>query len=351
MQRMKILGGVIAAASTALLVAAGVAASAVSAAPAMAEPTITTLPLFGVPLTVEVSTGADGALTNVSVNPADGLTATQVKPNKVAFVNADGTAEVSVRGRDDRQSVAVRGGTLADISGPGSWSGDVFGNGVITDVSFMIGATAGGGPDITGVTTSDPTAVIGATEFKSDDDDGDLSERASVKITFALDGQERTLKIDVKVETEDGEAAAKVSVTLGKLRGVFQPAADAVGPHTWVGLLCDGTEASIGYTINDDGSVSDVVVSPDTATVKQSGRNVHVRFSKNERVKILVVSSDQGIKVSVNEKIRCHGAADPTVNTPIDESKDSDDDGEHHDGEHHDGDHDGGKHHGDGDDD
>lgn len=354
MQRKKILGGVLAATTAALLVAAGVAVSAVSAAPAVDEPTTITLPLFGVPLTVDLSTGAGGVLTNVSVNPADGFTATQVKPNRVNFVNADGTAELAVRGRDGRQSVAVRAGALGDISGLGSWSGDVFDAGVITDVSFIIGATLDGGPDITGVTTTDPSAEIGGTEYKTEDDDGELSQRASVKITFTVDGQQRTLKINVKVETEDGVTEAKVGVTLGKLRGVFQPAADAAGTQTWAGLLCDGSAASIAYTINMDGSIIDVIVSPGTAVVESVGRKVNVRFSDDERVKILSVSNTDGIKVSIKEKIRCRDAADPTMNTPMGESSDDDDeqkDREHNDAERKDGKDKDGEHDGSGDDD
>src|SRR4051812_30203306 len=38
--------------------------------------TVTTLPLFGAPLTVDVTSGPGGALSSIDVTPADGLTAT-----------------------------------------------------------------------------------------------------------------------------------------------------------------------------------------------------------------------------------------------------------------------------------
>src|SRR3954447_2469381 len=60
-----------------------------TAAAAPAETSKTTLPLFGAPLTVDVSTNPGGGLAKVEVNPADTLTATKVHPNRVVFVNDD----------------------------------------------------------------------------------------------------------------------------------------------------------------------------------------------------------------------------------------------------------------------
>lgn len=353
MQRKRTLGGILAA-LTVVLIGTSSAASTVSAAPAsLAVPSVITLPLFGVPLTIEVAAGPGGALTSVSVNPADGLTATTVKPNKVVFVNEDGTAKVVVRGRVGGQRVEVKAGALADVSGPGGWSGDVFGSGAITNVSFTVAATADGGPDITGVSSSDPTAVIGATEYHSNEHHH-LRMGASVRVTFISGGQTRSLWINAVLKIyDDGVTCAKVSVTLRRLHGVVQPVADAIGIKTWVGLLCDGTEASITYTVNEDGSLSDVSAIPDTAVVAADGNKVRVRFASGERVKIRSHSSADGIKVSVHERIRCRDSADPTVNTPIDTSAGHDDhDGDRHgdvkrhgDGDRRDGD-DHGKRHG-----
>lgn len=317
-------------------------------APAPAPvPTITTLPLLGVQLTVDITTGPGGTLSSVAVNPADGLTATTVKPNKVVFVNEDGTAKVYVRGRDGGQRVEVRAGALGDVSGDGGWSGDVFGNGTVTTVGFTIGATTDGGPDITNVTTSDPTAVIGATEYGTgddheghhdDDDDDEVVLTATAKITFTSGGQSRTLAIRAIVRTdEDGTTSARVGVSLGKLRGVAQPVDVATGAKTWTGLLCDGSTATVNYTVNADGSITDVSATPEPDRIKTDGdRRIEVRFSSDERVSIRVTVNEAGITVDIDEKVRCEDAPDPSVNTPT--SVDDDDDHGDHDDDH--GDHD-----------
>jgi hypothetical protein len=355
MNSRKLISSIITSAAV-LVIGAGVSvAHAQPAAPA-AVPTITTLPLFGVQLTVEVATGPGGALASVSVNPADGLTATTVKPNKVVFVNDAGTAKVVVSGRDGRQGVQVKAGALADISGAGGWSGDVFGTGVATTVSFTVGATADGGPDITGVTSSDATAVIGDTNYGSGDDHhdghhghhGEDGQSASVKVTFTNGAQTRSLGIRATLSVnDDGETRAKVSVGLGGLRGVAQPVADAIGAKVWTGLLCDGSTATINYTVNEDGSISDVTSTPDTADIRQKEHGAEVRFSQSERVRIRAHVSDAGITVQVDEKIRCKDAADPSVNTPIETTTTIEGDDDSHDDSHDSGDDNdsGGDHH------
>ena len=343
-----------------LAMGAGVSvAHAQPAAPQVAVPTVTTLPLFGVQLTVEVATGPGGTLASVAVNPADGFTATTVKPNKVVFLNEDGTAKVVVSGRDGRQGVQVRAGALADITGVGGWSGDVFGTGVATTVSFTVGATADGGPDITGISSSDATAVIGDVKYSSDDDDDDHdghhgsddddSRSASVKVTFTDGAQSRSLGIRASLSIDDdGESSAKVSVGLGNIRGVTQPVAVAIGPKVWTGLLCDGSTATVNYTVNEDGSITDVTASPDADRIRAAGHSAEVTFSNSERVRIHTRTSDGGIAVRVDARIRCEDAPDPSVNTEIetsttiedddqsddDQSDDDSDDDVHDDGKH-----------------
>jgi hypothetical protein len=328
------------------MIGAGVnSAQAAPAAPSSAVPTTTTLPLMGAPLVVDVTTGPGGTLATVAVNPADGFTATKVKPNKVVFTNADGSAKVVVGEHHGGQQVAVKAGSLANVSGNGGWSGDVFNTGTATTVAFTIGATATGGPDITGVTTSDPSAVIGATEYDSGeghDGQGGQGQEATVKITFTSGGQSRSLRIRVSVETdENGDTHAKASVSLGRLRGVVQAVADAIGDKSWTGMLCDGSTATIKYTINADGSITNVTADPTTATIQNDGSSVIVRFSPDEKVRIRTHTSADGIKVDVNERIRCQNAPTPSVNTPVSTDVPSTD----HTGDHQGGDG-GGDHHG-----
>jgi hypothetical protein len=307
-----------------------------------AAPSTTTLPLFGAPLTIDVTAAPGGAIASVSVDPADGLTASTVKPNKVKFVNEDGTARVQVSTRHGGERIEARAGTLVDVSGPGSWSGDLFGTGTITTVDFEVGATADGGPDILDVTTSDATAQVGAVDY---DDDGD---RARVSIEFTDGIERRWLSIRVSVKSWDdrpgsddasSNSSARVSIALSDVKGERLPAAEVVGPQAWNGVLCDGTPAQIDYTVNADGTVSGVTASPATAEIEIGERGVRVGFSENERVKIRVKSSDDGaeMKVAVDEKIWCDNA-DPTVNTPVDEDIDDGHDGDRRDGDGRDGD-------------
>lgn len=319
-------------------------------------PTTVTLPLFGAPLTIGITTGPGGALTEVTVDPADGNVATSARPHKVVFESANlldptgSPAKVTVRSKHGGQSVSARAGSLNDFMGkPGGWSGDLFGDGTASTVTFMIGATADGSPDITAITTTGADAMVGDVQHSTGDDDDDetsMSARVSVTFTSAAGDQSRTVSISVKVETdEDGETSAKLSISLGNLKGVAIDAAAAAGPHTWSGVLCDNTAATIAYMVAEDGSVSDVVVTPDTADVRTGDSKIDVRFSHDERVRIRVREDGGLITISVDERIRCRDAADPTFNGSVvssgEDDDDDDDDGGHHGGGGHD-DHDDG---------
>jgi hypothetical protein len=330
-----------------------------TAAAADPVPTTVTLPLFGAPLTIGITTGPGGALTEVSVDPADSTVATHLRPHKVVFQSANpldptvDPAKVVVRSGHGGQSVSARAGSLAEVTGPGVWSGDVFGDGTATTVNFAIGATTEGGPDITGITTSDLTAVVGEVKYGSwdghHDDESTLSARVSIKFTSADGTQSRSVSISVKVHTDDdGDTSAKLSISLSRLKGVAVDATAAAGPHTWSGVLCDNSAATIAYTVAADGTVSDVTATPDTADVRSGDHKIDVRFSDSERVRIKVRENDGLIKISVDERIRCD-SADPTTNAST--TIPSDDDGDHDGGDHDGGDHDGGHHRGHGGDD
>jgi hypothetical protein len=331
MTRLSIRASAALFAGSLLAIGGGLAVSALpaQAAPAQAAPaqavaaeTITTLPLFGAPLTVDVTTAPDGAISAVSVDPADGLTASTVKPNKVKFVNEDGTARVQVVARHGGERVQARAGTLADITGPGGWSGDVFGTGVTTTVGFEVAAAPDGTPDIVNITTSDATAEIG----EVDHDIGDEAARAKVSILFTNGIEQRTLSIRVTAASSDDASSAKVSVALSDVSGRRLPAEQVVGAHTWNGMLCDGSAASITYTVNADGSISGVTAIPATASIDTRDDRARVEFSDDEQVRLRVRASEGGteLRVAVDERIRCE-RTDPTVNTPVDESLDGHD--------------------------
>jgi hypothetical protein len=338
--------GVAAAVLGTMLVGGVVVPTAAAADPV---PTTVTLPLFGVPLTIGIETGPGGTLTNVTIDPADGNVATQARPHKVVFESANPTdpaspGKVTVKTKHGGQSVSARAGSLADITGPGSWSGDVFGTGTATVVTFNIAPGADPAtPDITGTTVvSGEAGVVGDVKLSTGDDDDETSAsaRVSVKFTNATGDQSRSLTISARVKTdEDGTTSAKLSISLGRVKGLAVDAAAAAGPHTWSGLLCDNTTATIAYVVGTDGSVSDVVVTPDTADVRTGDSKIDVRFSHDERVRIRVREDDGQIKISVDERIRCRDAADPTVNgSAVPTTVDDDDEGDDHGG----GDHRGG---------
>ena len=322
MNRLSIRAGAALLAGSLLVFGAGMAVSAAPAQPVAAE-TTTTLPLFGAPLTVDVTTAPGGAISSVTVDPADGLTASTVKPHRVRFVNEDGTARVVVAAPDGGERVEARADTLADITGPGSWSGDVFGTGVITTVGFEVAPAADGTPDIVNITTSDPTAQIGAV----DHDIGDEAAQATVSIRFTNGIERRSLSIRVTAASADGSSTAKVSVSLSDVEGRRLPADQVVGAHTWDGMLCDRSAASIAYTVNADGSISGVTATPSTASIDTDDDRVTVEFADDERVRVRVKSSHGGaeLRVEVDERLRCE-RTDRTVNTPVDESVDDDDD-------------------------
>ena len=301
-------------------------AASAAARPAVdPAPTSVTLPLFGAPLTVDITTDATGSLTNVAVNPADGLTATTLKPNRVVFQNAAGTATVTVTNREGRQSVTVRAGTLADLTGSGRWSGDVFETGTATTVDYTVGDRGDGTPDITGVSTSDATAVVGATRYSVEDDE----QEARASIAFSSGTQTRSVTITVKVSTSDGTPRASLRVSLGRLRGVPQPAADVAGPHSWDGQLCNGTPAHIDYTIGLDGTISGVSATPSPESIRTGEHSTQVRFSQTERVHLRAELEGGLIALDVSESFRCGGTPGTNATIGTESGDDHGQDGDH----------------------
>ncbi len=289
-------------------------------APVNAATSTTTLPLLGVPLVIDVTTSPSGAINSVIVNPSTGLTATKVKSNRVKFVSADGSVKVTVDTGHGGQATTAKAGTLAQISGPGGWKGDVFNTGATTTVAFTIGALPDGSPDITGVTSSDATAVFSAVDHRSDED----RQVAVEKVLFTSGIQSRTLLIAASVGSHDGESQARVVVALSKINGLALPTAQVAGPQKWSGMLCDGSTATINYVVNADGTLTPGAVVPATATIK-AGDNADgfvVMFSDTERVSVRSHTDNGQTKVNVEPRLRC-GRTDPSVNTPTSTTPDN----------------------------
>jgi hypothetical protein len=147
-----------------------------------------------------------------------------------------------------------------------------------------------------------------------------------VSILFTDGIEQRTLSIRVTAASSDDASSAKVSVALSDVSGRRLPAEQVVGAHTWNGMLCDGSAASITYTVNADGSISGVTAIPATASIDTRDDRARVEFSDDEQVRLRVRASEGGteLRVAVDERIRCE-RTDPTVNTPVDESLDDHD--------------------------
>lgn len=320
------------------------------APPAAAATSTVTLPLLGSPLVVSVTTDAGGGLVNVALDPSSGLSPNDVDPGKVRFTNEAGDVAVKVSTKHGGERVSAHAGSLADISGPGQWSGDVFDSGDSTTVDFTIAAGADGGPDITGVAVTSPldNTVGEVMRSSGDDDQGDEHgsfQWAAVRIEFSDSGQTRSLTIKAVLATKDDQTHAALKIGLSKVRGALLAEGPAVGSHSWSGALCDGTAASFTYDVSDTGEISNIVATP-TADVQADGDHAKVRFSNRERVSITVRGEGSEMTVGTRERIRCE-RVDPTVNgAAVDLPDDESDD---HDGDHH-GDHDGNhdRHDGDG---
>lgn len=315
-----------------------------TAAPSTTTSTVT-LPLFGVPLTLDITTGPGGNISDVAVEPADNTVATHLKPHKVVFKSAnpaDPTADparIVIKSKHGGQSVSARAGSLGDVSGPGSWSGDLFGDGSVSTVDFTIGAAADGTPTISIDSTSGASAVVGELKVWSgeghDDDGTSAAARISVKFTNTGGDQSRSVTVAVKVHTGEEHSGAKLSVTVGRLKGVALEAAAVAGPHTWNGTLCDGTPVSVAYTVAEDGAVSDVTATPDTAKVRTHGGKIIVGFSRHEAVFISVREHDGMIKISAMPLLKCD-TGQPTVNgVDVTLPVPDDDESDGHDGDDH----------------
>src|SRR4029079_1362455 len=127
-------------------------------------------------------------------------------------------------------------------------------------------------------------------------------------------------------------------------KGLAVDAADAAGPHTWNGMLCDGSAAMITYDVAADGSVSNVVATPTADRVKADGGKIEVRFTNKERVRIRVREHDGQVTINVDERIRCE-STNPTTHASTTSNVGNDDD------ENENETHDAGGHHGHHDDD
>ncbi len=368
MNRSKMAAGILA---SAVVLLAGVGVGTANAGPKPAVdpqlPATITLPFLGAQVTLTVTTGPGGNIVSADLDTPDAFATGTVSPNKVKFESTDGALQVSVKSKGNEQRVTAKAGELATLIGDGLWSGDVFGDGALSSVTYTIADDGAGNPVLSNVVATAGAGITAeVTGPESSMDDDDATARASV--LFTKDGQSRNLSIKVSVshesddEGDDDDSGASLRISLGKLRGVPVDALLAAGDKTWTAKLCDGlTTATVLYTVNEDGTLVLTSVDPTTAEVKHEESNrIEIRFSGDERVRISSSLEDGKITVDIKERIRCRDAVDPTTNVTntiaSNDDDDEDDDEDHQDGDHKGGDDDknddhGGGDHGGGDDD
>ncbi len=224
-----------------------------------------TLPLFGMPLTVDVTLDkTTGNISGVALTPTGDFTASTTKPEIVKYANAAGTTTVSVRAFGSSETVRAKSGALADFLGSGSWSADVFGTSSTSSVAYTIGDDGSGHPTLAFGTITPGTnitdSVTGPTMHS-----GDRGSWAIGTVKFSYQGYDKRLTIAVGVG-KDGKASVKLTLSGRDRQKTTGSLADlaAAGQRTWSAHLCDGTAVAVLYHVVDTAGVGSIAY--DSAT-------------------------------------------------------------------------------------
>lgn len=253
-----------------------------------------TLMIPGVPVTVVVTLDDFGSISTVEISDTT-FDPTKEEPGKMRFVRdngADGSTVIDIKAKGSKLSAKLKTTNLDDILGANVWTGDIFGTGEATTVTFNVAQASDNGfsyAEITSVAVDSPFAnTVEGPHAETDDDDGEVERKSKAHIEFASDGFTKTLKIEVKTEIDDDEGGVEFKLKV-ELKGKDQRelfGEDALGTHTWQGLLCDGTDASVTYTVSEVGITIDDLVVAEGATfdIKASGPGfkVKVNFTDTE---------------------------------------------------------------------
>jgi hypothetical protein len=312
----------------------GWAAAAQAATPV---PTQIVLPLFGSPVTLNVSFGADGKLSDVTMNPT-GWTETD-KPRSVSFVNTDGSAKVVVRANDGVAGAALKVTDPTQIKGTGSWSGDVFGTGEATKVEFYADATDPLAPVLKDIKVVSAAAAIKSSEVlavKTETDDDGGYARGTVRFSTAT--QTRVLSIGIKIESNDDHKAAltagktddlwaRVKIGLGPIHKI-DPAIAPGTERVWTGKLCAGAMATINYKLDSAGVVTVDSATPAATVAPAAAKDNHsviVTFTDGSVVKISGDDSGRDEehhgRFEVDVDVRCPAPAPAAVRSAVNDPK------------------------------
>jgi hypothetical protein len=282
-----------------------------------------TLPLLGNPLKVAVTLDVVGNISNVDVDPVGDFSATHVGPHAVSFATTDGSTKVSVRAMGDRMSVRASSKSLEDLLGKGTWSADLFGTGDKTNVGYTVGKAGDGSPTLSIDSVTGAPSDVTVDQKPVQTMSNDWGSSAWGRIDFTRNGFTKHLWIRVSLRKE-GDRPASLSFQLsGKDRQVLTDTlANLEGTHTWTGLNCDGTPATVTFTVNADGTVSFVSAVP-PATASNTEHGFRARFDgTHSKVQVRLWQNKDGtwtLRVDARGGWWCKDtpAKAPTVNTPV----------------------------------
>lgn len=296
------------------------------------------LAVLGVPLDVSVALDEFGNITEVGVSD-EALAEDTAEQHKVKFSNEDDTIRIDIKAKKSKLKATVKTTDLAAISGTHVWSGLLFAATDSSQVQFDVTDDGSGNPLIGNVAVvslfpAEATSEIGDVEMDVDEDEA----KSSVKVTFNWNGYEMTLKIKAEVEFDDEDGDRPVSLKI-ELKGkdeqkLREDSLDAlVGPHMWDGLLCDGTNVAVAFTVGDDGAVTvDGVTADgeptDAVEIKKDAKGFKVDFEDSKAsLDVDLKEKDDGLwelKVESKTTEKCRHEDDDSDDDKKDKSKGDD---------------------------
>ena len=210
-----------------------------------------TIPMLGTSLTVAVTLDAVGNISDVTLDPADGLPTKTSGEHGVKFTNADGTASVKVKAKGDKLSIKATT-KLTDLVGSGTWASNVFGAGTGANVAYTIGIDADGKPTvkIDSATAPDGVGVVIKDPSDKQDGKGDKHGTSSARaaVLFSWHGFTKTLSLSVSAR-EDGTATLKITLSGKDRQKATGTIAELMGDRVWNAHLCDGTPVAVSYHV------------------------------------------------------------------------------------------------------
>ncbi len=167
----------------------------------------TTLPLLGAPLTIDVTSGPDGTVTSIAVNPASGAADAADTPDTVRFAHAEGTETVEISSHGGGQHVSATSALLADVVGSQTWTG-VLCNGTSASIAYIVHADG-----TVSDATATPTADIHAESSKGLSVAFSNSERVRIRVKHSDQGATVVVSVDDRIRCDVTEPAADPSAS------------------------------------------------------------------------------------------------------------------------------------------